>query len=179
MSITAPLLAYSGEWGSFLMWKTSFSYQYNSGYLKYLVMLNMTPGNAIFWHLTSNRDWHRKKKEEIFKRERASAGGKKKQTKKRTEGGKDTEESTAGMNQTCPVVTHLLESLPLPWKSSLILQLMTWANYSHGISAKIQTIKTKASLPRLYRFVCAFYFSFNLTSKIEFMMAESGTWRSI
>lgn len=85
MSITAPLLAYSGEWGSFLMWKTSFSYQYDSGYIKYLVMLNMTSGNAIFWHLTSNRDWHRKKKEEIFERERENLQEEKIKTKKKKE----------------------------------------------------------------------------------------------
>ena len=43
---------------------------------------------------------------------------------------------------------------------------------------KVQTIKAKAALSRLHRAVCTLYFISNLTGEIDFMMAESATWRS-
>ena len=135
----------------------------------------MTPGNVTFWQLISNRGSHKKKKRRDFMRE--SLWEKTKDKKELRAGG--ILRKALGRHRSDLLCANLFSSPWIsPWKPSLILQLRPWTNYGHGTFTKVQTIKAKAALSRLHRAVCTLYFIFNLTGEIDFMMAESATWRS-
>lgn len=137
----------------------------------------MTPGNVTFWKLISNRGSHRKKKKKGFLWGRTCE----RKQKDRIESRRNTEESTWQSQIRLVLCWSLFISLNL----FLFLGNPAWF-YSLGpepttamaLLQKVQTLKAKAALSRLHRTACTFYFIFNLTGEIEFMMAESATWSS-
>ena len=136
----------------------------------------MTPGNVTFWQLISNRGSHRKKKRSYFYGGESVRGNKK--TELRAGG---ILRKALGKHRSDLFSAGLFISLNL----FLFLGNPAWF-YSLGpepttamaLLQKVQTLKAKAALSRLHRTACTFYFIFNLTGEIEFMMAESATWSS-